>query len=316
MKIGIIGAGLAGLTAAGELAAAGHDVALFDKARGPGGRMSTRRIETQSGTAYFDHGAQYFTARDPGFAAEVARWEAAGVAARWPAAGAEAWVGTPGMNAIIKALAARHDVRWNCRIEAIARDGAGWQIRHSEGVAALDAVLVAVPAEQVADLIAAHAPEWAALAGATRSQPCWTVMAAFDAPIGCVDDCLRNAGAIGWAARNSAKPGRTGPESWVIQGSPDWSAAHLEDAGDAVIAVLLNEFAMATGLALPELLAVPDLLAVQAHRWRYALSGAAGRTALWNETGGLGVCGDWLIGPRIESAWASGRALALAIGPV
>jgi renalase len=307
MKIAIIGAGLAGLTAAGALKHAGHEVALFDKARGPGGRMSTRRTETALGMAFFDHGAQYFTARDPDFAAEVARWQAGGSAARWPAAGADAGVGTPGMNAIIKALAADHQVRWTCRIESIAREVKGWSLRHSEGTEAADAVIVAVPAEQVADLVAVHQPDWAELAQATHSQPCWTVMAAFDAPVAIADDCLRTRGAIGWAARNSAKPGRTGPESWVVQGSPDWSAAHLEDEAGAVSALLLAELAAMAGGALPA------TLSVQAHRWRYAMSGSAGRTALWD--GSLGLCGDWLIGPRIESAWTSGRALAALVVP-
>lgn len=312
MHIGIIGAGLAGLTAADRLVGAGHDVQLFDKARGPGGRMSTRRVETATGTAYFDHGAQYFTVRDTDFAADVARWEAEGLAARWPAAGDGAWVGTPGMNAIIKALAAPHAVRWNCRIDALERDGAGWAITHAQGTERADAVIVAVPAEQVADLVGRHQPEWAALAAGTRSQPCWTVMAAFGERLDIAADVLRPSGAIGWAARNSAKPGRTGPESWVIQGSPDWSAVHLEEEGEAVIAALLADFAAAAGSAL--IASLPEPLAVQAHRWRYALAGAAGRTALWDERLGLGLCGDWLIGPRIESAWASGRALAASIG--
>lgn len=306
MKIAIIGAGLAGLTAAGTLSASGHYVVLFDKARGPGGRMSTRRAETARGMAFFDHGAQYFTARDPAFVAEVAQWEAAGAAARWPAAGADAWVGTPGMNAIIKALAADHAVQWNSRIESIApeSEGEGWALAHAGGIERADAVIVAVPAEQVAALVAPHREDWAALAQATHSQPCWTVMAAFDAPVAIAGDCLRDFGAIGWAARNSAKPRRTGPESWVVQGSPAWSAAHLEDDAEAVIALLLQELAVATGCDLPA------TLSVQAHRWRYAMSGAAGKTALWDGASGLGLCGDWLIGPRIECAWASGRALA------
>lgn len=309
MKIGIIGAGLAGLAAAGALQRAGHAIKLFDKARGPGGRMSTRRIETAQGMAFFDHGAQYFTARDADFAAEVARWQAAGAAARWPAAGEDAWVGTPGMNGIVKHLAAEHDVRWTCRIESIALDGGLWQLTHADGVETVDGVIVAVPAEQVPDLVAPHRSDWAELAQATRSQPCWTVMAAFDERVDFAADSLRNAGAIGWAARNSAKPGRSGPESWVVQGSADWSAAHLEDDADTVIAQLLAQLAEAVGSELPR------TLAVQAHRWRYALSGAAGRTAMWDDEVRLGLCGDWLIGPRIENAWLSGRALAAQAEP-
>jgi hypothetical protein len=62
-KIAIIGAGMAGVTAARTLQKAGHWVRIFEKSRGAGGRMSTR--ETSFGS--FDHGAQYFTIRDARF---------------------------------------------------------------------------------------------------------------------------------------------------------------------------------------------------------------------------------------------------------
>ena len=77
----VIGAGLAGLSCAQVLLQAGHSVHVFDKARGPSGRMSTRRGEDEHGAWQCDHGAQYFTARDPAFRTEVARWQQAGAAA-------------------------------------------------------------------------------------------------------------------------------------------------------------------------------------------------------------------------------------------
>ena len=52
-RIGIVGAGICGLAAAAELAAAGREVAVFDKSRGIGGRLATRRVDAMS----FDHGA-------------------------------------------------------------------------------------------------------------------------------------------------------------------------------------------------------------------------------------------------------------------
>lgn len=55
------------------------DVSLFDKSRGPGGRMSTRRGDDWQ----CDHGAQYFTARHADFRAKVGRWQQAGVAGLW-----------------------------------------------------------------------------------------------------------------------------------------------------------------------------------------------------------------------------------------
>ena len=82
----VIGGGMAGLAAARALHEGGARVIVIDKGRGPGGRMATRRVEVAGHQVSFDHGAQYFTARDPAFRAVVAGWEAAGVAARWPAA--------------------------------------------------------------------------------------------------------------------------------------------------------------------------------------------------------------------------------------
>ena len=61
LDVAVIGAGMAGLAAARTLAAAGHAVQVFDKGRGIGGRLSTRRTDYGA----FDHGAQYATVRDP-----------------------------------------------------------------------------------------------------------------------------------------------------------------------------------------------------------------------------------------------------------
>ena len=308
MRVAIIGAGLAGLTCAERLTAAGHHVALFDKGNRPGGRMSVRRLRTAQGDAGFDHGAQYFTARDAGFKAQAERWHRAGLAAPWPAAGPDAWVGTPGMDAPVRDLAGRHDVRWSARVDAVLSDAGGWRLS-GEGVPGerFDAALAAIPAEQAARLLDPVAPAMAARAAATPSQPCWTVMAAFAERLPLDADILREGGSVGWAARNSAKPDRTGPEAWVVQADPDWSRRHLEDDPASVTTKLLLALSERAGAALP----AP--LAAAAHRWRYARSGIAGDGRLWDPGLGLGACGDWLLGPRIESAWLSGRALAEAV---
>jgi len=309
MRIAIVGAGMAGMSCGQRLSRLGHEVRLFDKGRGPGGRMATRRMEDGGTTLHFDHGAQYFTARDPRFVEQVAHWEASGVAARWAAAGDDAWVGTPAMNAPLKAMAGELGVQFRTRIEQLVRDGEGWQI-DGEGApdARFDAVLVAVPAEQAGPLLQPHAPAMARLADQTASDPCWTLMAGFEAPLALVQDTLRQRGPIGWAARNNAKPGRASEECWVVQASPEWSRAHLEDNAETVAAALLAELAEANGGPLPR------QLGATAHRWRFARSGTAGEEALWDAEQRIGVCGDWLIGPRVEAAYISGLLLAEAVG--
>jgi len=309
LRIAIVGAGMAGLAAGTRLATAGHDVRLFDKARGVGGRMATRRVTTSLGDALFDHGAQYFTARTAEFATCVNAWRQQGLVAPWPAAGEGVFVGVPSMNAPLRAMAGALDVGWDTRVDAVEPHDGGWVIRGDDlARQPFDVAIIAIPAEQAAVLLAPVDRQLADLAAATVSAPCWTVMAAFDAPVGAAGDILAEPREpIGWAARNCTKPGRTGPEAWVVQASPAWSIAHLENDPATVINTLLAAFADAVGGALPR------MLTVTAHRWRYARSASAGIDLLWDSDRRIGVCGDWLYGPRVEYAWLSGYRLAGAI---
>ena len=302
----IIGGGMAGLSAATALAPTGARVIVLDKGRGPGGRMAARRVDIGGEQVTFDHGAQYFTARDPAFREAVAAWEAAGVAARWPAAGEDAWVGLPGMNACVKAMAQNLDVRWGVRAERLLPTPQGWRIDAGEQAFTAETVLVAVPAEQAAVLLAEAAPDLAALAAGVTSGPCWAVMAAFDAPLPIVSDTFRSdTGPVSWAARNSAKPGRAGAETWVIHASPARSRELIDLPKEVAASVLLADFLAATCTA-P---AAPVHL--DAHRWLYALPQALrGEGARFDPALRIGTAGDWLHSPRVEGAWFSGAALA------
>lgn len=83
-SIAIIGAGLSGLTCARTLQKLEKDVqiSIFEKSRGPSGRMATRRLGEHQ-EFVFDHGAQYFTARDLRFQKAVTEWQDLGVAQEW-----------------------------------------------------------------------------------------------------------------------------------------------------------------------------------------------------------------------------------------
>ena len=307
MDIAIIGAGMAGLACARELNGKGHAVRLFDKGRGPGGRMASRRAQIDGETLHFDHGAQYFTARDPRFQRQVKQWHAEGVVAPWTEASDGAWVGTPAMNAPVKAMAEQADVTFGTRITSIRAVGTVWRLEgESAPDEAFEAVISAVPAEQVGALLGPHVPAITNLAEATASDPCWTVMVSFEERPHLADTVCR-AGPIGWAARNASKPGRDAAECWVVQGSPEWSRLYLEKEKSLVVAVLLDALREQAGGMLP------PVRHVDAHRWRYAMSGNAGKGAMWDSETRLGACGDWLHGPRVENAWLSGWELARKI---
>lgn len=305
MRIAIVGAGMAGLACAETLANQGHGVVLFDKGRGPGGRMSTRCMPTAAGDAFFDHGAQYFTVRDGSFRRRVDAWISDGVVAPWPSAGSEAYVGVPAMNSPVRQMATGQPVCWTSLVTRIERLSRGWRLVLDRSVAVeADMAVIATPAEQASDLLASAAPDLAARAHAVPSEPCWTVMLAFSEPVAVAQNCWRGDAIVGWAARNNSKPGRIGPESWVVQASPDWSRTHLEADPEWVTATLKVGLSNLVGAVLP------PVAGQSSHRWRFARSSAEGTGAIYDPDRRLGICGDWLLGPRVEAAWLSGTALA------
>lgn len=305
----IIGAGMAGLACAQELAKAGRDVVVIDKGRGPGGRMASRRADIAGETVGFDHGAQYFTARDPEFKSQVIEWEAQGVVARWQAGGSDAWVGTPGMNGPIRAMADALKVRWGVRAEMLERTGTTLHVQAGEENFEPATVLICIPAEQAAALLSQAVPKLAAIPASVTSEPCWAVMAAFAGPLEIQADCIRDPAApISWAARNSAKPGRAGTETWVLHASPQKSRAIIDMPKEEAASHLLAEFFAQSGTAPTE------PIHCVAHRWLYAMPAAVkGDPAYYDAAGGIGIAGDYLHSPRVEGAFLSGRALAAKV---
>lgn len=325
--VGIVGGGIAGLAAAHVLADAGVRVTVRDKGRGPGGRASTRRRDGHQ----FDHGAQYFTARDARFRAVVADWHRRGVVAEWRArfaavdapgalrpvrADEPRWVGVPGMSALAGDLVAglarfgeRATVRFGALVARLERTGDGWVTWCDDGTASepVDALLVCTPAPQALALVEGH-PAIADRVRAATMTPCWAAMCAFDAPLDIGADALfvnLEGEPLAWASRDGSKPGRPAGERWVLHATPAWSGAHADDAPAQVARALLDALAAATGRALP----APTF--ADAHRWRYAqgaLDPAPG--AIVDAASGLAAAGDWCHGARIEGAWRSGVTAA------
>jgi predicted NAD/FAD-dependent oxidoreductase len=315
----VVGAGLAGLTCARELIAAGWEVTLVDKGRGAGGRSSTRR----AGALRFDHGAQVITPRDPRFAAEVAAWEQAGWVETWRGLrvrlrGGEVVerlpdcaraVGVPGMSRPIRELAAARGARFGVRVEALAGAPGRWLARCSDGaeLGPFEHVAVATPAPQAAPLLEPVAPRLAEAARGVAFEPCWAGLVAFpERPAVPWESAQVEGSPLVWVAHDGSKPGRPdeGPSCWVLHAGPAWSQDHLELDADAVAAALLAAFAELVGAPLP----APVHLA--AHRWLYASPvEALGEDCLHDAALGVGLCGDGCLAPRLEGAYLSGLAL-------
>lgn len=340
-KIAVIGAGIAGATCAHGLSLAGHSVHLFDKSRGPGGRLATRRVEwvDRCGhvcTTRLDHGAVGITARSEAFRGFVDQALHAGWLAEWTPVlshgslpledGPQRLVPVPDMPALCRRLLGGVTGNWSFAVDSLRRGPLGWQVeaagrRHGE---TFDAVVLAVPPAQAAPLLSPHRDDWARHAALAPMQPCWTLMGvaglaeegagpATD-PAATWDLARPASGPLAWVMRSDARPGRSrvpGQAHWVVHARTGWSRRHLEQPPAWVQQQM--QAALEDCLGHP----VVEWHHCTVHRWRYALplaqSVAPVDACWWDAAQGIGVCGDFLGGSGVEGAWLSAQVLSEAM---
>ena len=326
-RVAIVGAGLSGVIAARTLSDHGIEVQIFEKSRGVGGRMATRRIDDQHSN--FDHGAQYFTVRDDRFHRYVESWKRQGLVAQWPdpALGSDQkivvlkegsivsesspgmrYVGVPAMNRICKHLAEDLNVRKQTRVARVKNDESGLTLfdENDESLGHFDRAVVSIPAEQAAILLAGDKAMVEVL-DRIQMNPCWAVMVGFERPLtdqwvgAFLHDSL-----LSWAARNSTKPGRNKKvEHLILHANPAWTASHWESPAEEVAELMLQEFWRVSGIPAQ----TPSH--IRGHRWKYAIpnSDPAGHCLL-DRSKRIALCGDWVVGGRVEGAFLSGMSAA------
>jgi len=317
MKIAIIGTGMAGLTAARQLNG-DHDVVLFDKSRGVGGRMSTR----YAGDFEFDHGAQYFTVTDAGFEAlldemdsPARRWDSRGLYLREGVLTADTgrprWVGAPRMNGLAKAMTGGLNIQLDRRIARISGKAGDLTLQFEDGTSdgPFDRVICTAPAPQAIAMMPQTSPLLPILAD-VQMHACFALMVGWPEPFDPGWDSLRvNDLPISWIARNNSKPGRNDSlTTLVVHASPEWSDEFADADRDWVQTTMLES---ASALCDRRLDQSPH---IALHRWLYAYADTGvGQYCLIDPALGIILAGDWCVGGRVEGAYVSGRAAADAV---
>jgi renalase len=325
--VAIVGAGLSGLSAAVELVAAGKKIVVFDKARAPGGRLATRRIDGH----VFDHGAQFLTARSHEFKAQVERWVAAGMVKEWCRGfpgpelsedGHPRYFCPQGMTVLAKDLAAQLPagvLRLEHQVLSIVRESPvakyGWKITLN-GIDSICAnyVLVTAPVTQATALFS-DPPIAAACRDVCQKigfDPCLALMiivdpafanAVFPAP-----GARRFDGEVlAWGADNYLKGVSPHAGSLTLHASLAFSRREYDaDPKDVALRMI-------TASGLPG--SVVDGV-WQLKKWRYATPVnplSAGYLAL-DLNGSLLLTGDAFHGAKVEGAWMSGKQAASRVG--
>lgn len=310
MRIIVVGAGLSGLMAAQSLSRLGHDVTVFDKGRGVGGRLATRRI----GDATLDHGAQFFTVRSDDFAFHVNEWIDAGVVHEWCRGfneddGHPRYVGTRGMSGIAKHVATGLDVRTNALVFSLERTTTGFTVITDDGVRHdCDKVLLTAPIPQSFSLMFGGGIEMPDELRSVDYDRTLGLLAVLDSnnhnvkPPGGLqfpDDVFSFIG-DNQAKGVSARPALT------FHANPAWSAEHFDLELDEIHSRLLT-------LASPWL-GSAQIVESQPKKWRFATPRTTWPEACWvHPSGSLALAGDAFAGPKMEGAALSGLAAASAL---
>jgi renalase len=317
-RVVVVGAGMAGLTAAHRLSGV-TEVVILDKGRGVGGRLATRRI----GDATIDHGAQFITTHTSEFAELVERLVGEHVVAPWfrgrvgpdgvnDSDGHTRFRGSVSMNAIAKSLAIGLDVRTASQVAALRQNGESWEVALVDGSELVaDAVIATSPVPQTIALlqngeVTLAAKDEAALE-AIEYDPCLAFMAVLDGPSGLAEPGAINPvdGPIDWVADNYLK-GISAVPAVTIHATPEFSRAQW-DASDEVITEALLDAAQLESSVISG--------SIQIQRWRYARPSVEHPERFLQLSGVPPfVCaGDAFGGAKVEGAALSGAAAAEAI---
>jgi len=317
-NIAVIGAGMAGLTCATSLQLAGPKITVFEQSFHPGGRMSVFRKQGHE----FDDGLQYFTVQDERFQWTVDTWLDEGIIEVWDGwcvdleagnflkreASAPRYVGIPNMNALGRHLAGLCTIEYGCRISALQACEGGWKLldQFARNLGVFDRVILATPPSISGPLIQGlETTLETGIANASMTHV-WALLLSFDEPTDLLFDAAFVAQSpLDWIARNNSKPKRGVQENWVAISTPEWTEQYQQYSQQEIQSLLLQAFYEATG-------GIDKEPVFQALRyWDDAKTiQTTDAEYLYDAEKGIGFCGDWCLGTRLESAFLSGLGMA------
>jgi predicted NAD/FAD-dependent oxidoreductase len=314
----IVGAGITGLTVAGELANSGVPCILLDKGSRPGGRMATRPL----GGALADYGAQFLELPSDRTRRLLKDWVQQGLTRPWtlvfPGEEERAanqtlipkHMAVGGMNRLPAAMAQRLDVRTKHEVARIEATASGWTVQTVSGDCFVASVLVmTAPLPQCVRLLESSAVAVASH-DAERMQSvayrsCFTLLARTDGASGlaCPGGVFPADGPFTWIADNHQKGISADQAVVTAHATTAFSERHFADPPERVLGLLLE----ALKAHIPA-----QILETHLHRWRYAqvVNPLPDRSLKLSSLPDVYLAGDAFGGKDIDGAILSGLDVA------
>ena len=295
-RIAIIGAGLCGLRCAEVLQNAGLEVQLFDKSRGVGGRLATRRHQHWR----FDHGC-------PSLHGDQDEWQQLiGGYPKWDTARAKGTQHLPslGINQLAKDLTATLRVQRDCLIESIEQTGDGWRLKdqHDAEFIGFNHVVMTLPPPQALTLLARLTTPLRSLLRAVSMAPSWVMMWVAPTQLFDAAEHYPEQSFIQRISAEHSKPDR---------GLPDGEYAYVEAQQHGALTMRGGQGHRKPTKELSRLFGnKPARLHSAVHRWRYAHT----RTPMGNPSPSTRrsayIIAKLVFSQGAGSAYRSGTALA------
>ena len=312
----IIGSGISGATIA-NLLSKKHSVDLFDKARGPGGRSSFKRLDKAKG---FDHGTQYISPKSPAFKKFIKELIKKKVLKNW--GGKHLFlhkvkkekknhtkvIGSKGNNDISKYLLRNINCYFQNELKKIDYKKDKWILTFTDGKKRIyEKIILTCPFPQLSKL-AKKFIQSSFIKKKIKMDANITVMIIIKKTNKDISSYFFNDKILGWAAKeNSKNRFKSNQDLWTLQSTYDWANKRINKNRENIelnSKILIDQFFKLTGIKKTKILFSLN------HGWKFSSnSKVLNIKSYWNSSLGLGVCADWFVGPRLESGWISANDL-------
>ena len=321
-KIAVIGCGLSGTTVA-SLIKKKNKVEIFEKSKGVGGRMSTRKEPPFT----FDHGAQFFKIKTTEFENFVSELFSEKIIRPWGFRLAyfdennlqkikiikkkdQFFVGTPNMDSIVKYKSQKCKVILNTKIKKIFKKNNKWFLtdQNKKSYGNYDWIILSLPAEQSLELINQEISFYSALKK-IKMNSCISLMIGMNEKLHLnYDAALIENNDVAWLAINNSKPCRAKYQSLLINSSYEFASRNINSPIHQIIKHLLN---VTSDLVKNEL---SNSELIKLHKWKYVeAKKSPNENYFIDHKKKIAICGDWFVNSRVEGAFTSAYELSKEI---
>ena len=306
-KISIIGTGLSAIFSAIHLRKnTDLEINLFDKARGLGGRLATRRAEDGK----FDHGAQYFSIERISNLPEIQMLINEGVISNIE--DKDIYFSPDGMTNIAKKLLMDFNIFKEHKLVSIDKENENYKLFFENGSTFnSDYIIMSCPMPQSLEILNKSKIDYDNNLIKDLEDlsyfPCIVVMIKSEIKLSNLDKHIGtdvDSKNISWIGDNYRKKVSSIENYYTIQCSPEFSYENFENEYDETNKKLKNEMEKIFG---------SNYQILSNHKWRYSIpkNFYQGHNSLViNQKNFLGLCGDIFTNGRFDGAITSGLSIA------